>query len=72
MYYEPPDYISRSPYLYVEKDGTKQIGAYWNALSANISSLVNTTVRGAGHMAPQDKPAATFHIINLLIVFKPS
>ncbi|XP_018653441.1 family S10 non-peptidase homologue (S10 family) [Schistosoma mansoni] len=54
----------RSPWLYVEKDGTKQIGGYWKLLSANVSSLVYTTVRGAGHMVPRDKPAATFHMIN--------
>lgn len=61
----------RSPWLYVEKDGTKQIGGYWKLLSANVSSLVYTTVRGAGHMVPRDKPAATFHMISRLIHFEP-
>ncbi|CAH8627082.1 hypothetical protein MS3_00008280 [Schistosoma haematobium] len=61
----------RSPWLYVEKDGTKQIGGYWKLLSDNESSLVYTTVRGAGHMVPRDKPAATFHMIRLFIDFKP-
>ncbi|CAH8548770.1 unnamed protein product, partial [Schistosoma turkestanicum] len=58
---------TRTPWLYIEKDGTKQIGGYWKVLSANVSNLVYTTVRGAGHMVPEDKPAAAFHMINRFI-----
>ncbi|CAI2731923.1 unnamed protein product [Schistosoma spindalis] len=63
--------VPRSPWLYVEKDGTKQIGGYWKLLTSNVSSLLYTTVRGAGHMVPRDKPAVAFHMIDSLIHFTP-
>ncbi|CAH8619879.1 unnamed protein product [Heterobilharzia americana] len=60
---------SRRVWLYTEKDGTKQIGGFWKAFEGHESSLMYTTVRGAGHMVPQDKPAAAFYMINRFIHF---
>ncbi|KAH8873018.1 Lysosomal protective protein [Schistosoma japonicum] len=60
----------RLPWLYIEKDNTKQIGGYCKIFRLNEASLLYATVRGAGHMVPQDKPAAAFHLISRFVNFE--
>nr|CAX73718.1 Lysosomal protective protein precursor [Schistosoma japonicum] len=60
----------RLPWFYIEKDNTKQIGGYCKIFRLNEASLLYATVRGAGHMVPQDKPAAAFHLISRFVNFE--
>ncbi|KAG5448137.1 Lysosomal protective protein [Clonorchis sinensis] len=54
-------------WLYLENDGTKQVGGVQKVLYHNDTPLWYVTVRGSGHMVPHDKPVQAFHILTRFI-----
>nr|CAX69725.1 carboxypeptidase C [Schistosoma japonicum] len=57
-------------WIYKSEDGKEQIGGFWKSFIHKNVNLIFTTVRGAGHMVPRDKPAAMFHLIQSFIQAK--
>ncbi|VDP85227.1 unnamed protein product [Echinostoma caproni] len=54
-------------WLYVDYDGTKQVGGTFKILKHDATPLWFVTVRGSGHMVPHDKPIAASHLIQRFI-----
>ncbi|KAM7534578.1 hypothetical protein Aperf_G00000112897 [Anoplocephala perfoliata] len=57
-----PITMPRHPWFFNATDGTRQIGGYTKTFIEQASNTVLTfsTVRGAGHMVPMDKPLPAF------------
>ena len=55
--------VKRKPWLYTSEDKTRQIGGFWRKFASSSASLTYTTVLGAGHMVPEDKPAAALYLL---------
>ena len=49
-------------WLYTSEDKTKQVGGFWKRFVTGNTTLTYTTVLGAGHMVPEDKPAAALYV----------
>ncbi|KAG5448136.1 Lysosomal protective protein [Clonorchis sinensis] len=54
-------------WLYLDKDGTMQVGGVQKTLYLAETPLWYVTVRGSGHMVPQDKPIPAYHLITQFI-----
>ncbi|TGZ68626.1 hypothetical protein CRM22_004157 [Opisthorchis felineus] len=54
-------------WLYLDRDGTRQVGGVQKTLYLNETPLWYVTVRGSGHMVPQDKPIPAYHLITQFI-----
>ncbi|VDM32607.1 unnamed protein product [Hydatigera taeniaeformis] len=54
--------VPRHPWFFNATDGTRQIGGYTKSflVEASNTTLTFSTVRGAGHMVPADKPLPAF------------
>ncbi|VDK38921.1 unnamed protein product [Taenia asiatica] len=59
---EVPLEVPRHPWFFNATDGTRQIGGYMKSFLTEVSNttLTFSTVRGAGHMVPADKPLPAF------------
>ncbi|KAF7232152.1 hypothetical protein EG68_10627 [Paragonimus skrjabini miyazakii] len=58
-------------WLFEDTDGTKQVGGVYKIMStAKNTTLWYVTVRGSGHMVPEDKPVAAYHMITQFITGK--
>ncbi|CAH8865471.1 unnamed protein product [Trichobilharzia szidati] len=62
-----PVEMNRTSWYYTEADGTQQVGGYWKGYKLNKSLLVYTTIHGAGHMVPQDKPVAAYTMMSIFV-----
>lgn len=51
---------SRAPWFYKAKDGTQQVAGFVQ----KFNSLSFVTIKGAGHMVPQDKPIQAFEMFS--------
>ncbi|KAL3319522.1 hypothetical protein Ciccas_001798 [Cichlidogyrus casuarinus] len=62
----------RRSWLYLEQDGSKQIGGYVKRFvdmeKPQNTSLTFVTIRGSGHMAPTDKPLSTYRMYQSFIL----
>ncbi|KAA3674280.1 cathepsin A (carboxypeptidase C) [Paragonimus westermani] len=55
-------------WLFEDTDGTKQVGGIFKIMAtAENTTLWYVTVRGSGHMVPEDKPAAAYSMITRFI-----
>nr|CAH8865604.1 unnamed protein product [Trichobilharzia regenti] len=62
-----PVEMNRTSWYYTEVDGTQQVGGYWKGYKLHKSLLVYTTIHGAGHMVPQDKPVAAYSMMSIFV-----
>ncbi|CDI97893.1 lysosomal protective protein [Echinococcus multilocularis] len=58
--------VPRHPWFFNATDGTRQIGGYRKSflVEASSTTLTFSTVRGAGHMVPADKPVPAFTLFS--------
>ncbi|KAF5406238.1 Carboxypeptidase [Paragonimus heterotremus] len=55
-------------WLFQDTDGTKQVGGVYKILkTAESAPLWYVTVRGSGHMVPENKPVAAYHMITQFV-----
>ncbi|KAM3183982.1 hypothetical protein ACTXT7_009263 [Hymenolepis weldensis] len=61
--------IPRHPWFFNATDGTRQIGGYTKTFHepASNTTLTFSTVRGAGHMVPKDKPLPAYTLYRSLV-----
>lgn len=59
---------SRRQWYFKSQDGTKQVGGFLKSYTGGITLL---TVRGSGHMVPQDKPRQAFHMFDQFLKNQP-
>ncbi|KAF8568836.1 hypothetical protein P879_05275 [Paragonimus westermani] len=58
-------------WLFEDTDGTKQVGGVYKIMAtAENTTLWYVTVRGSGHMVPEDKPVAAYSMITHFITGK--
>ncbi|KAF8563207.1 hypothetical protein P879_06167 [Paragonimus westermani] len=58
-------------WLFEDTDETKQIGGVYKIMTKTGNApLWYVTVRGSGHMVPENKPVAAYHMITQFILGK--
>nr|CAH8855594.1 unnamed protein product [Trichobilharzia regenti] len=61
----------RQSWIYLSEGGRNLVGGYWKSFVENNVKFTFATVRGAGHMAPRDRPDAVYHLISSFIKNQP-
>jgi len=51
-------------WAYIAADNTKQVGGWYK----KFDRLTWITIKGAGHMVPQDKPIQAFDMFNAFLI----
>ncbi|CAL8082624.1 unnamed protein product [Calicophoron daubneyi] len=55
------------PWFYVDQNGYEQIGGFYKEMQYYGTDLRYVTIRGSGHLAPRDKPIATFDVVRSFV-----